>query len=136
MKKISALLLSITMVLLLSGCGDKLKGTYILSSMESMGIEMNYADLEMMGDMDATIECEKEDEVELSLDGDTITCKIDVDKETIEIEGETMSFKVDDEQIIISGGDEEIEVKMVFTKEDSSKWKEIKEEKGNFSDFE
>ena len=135
MKKLTALLLSIGMVLLLSGCGDKNpEGTYILSSMESMGIEMNYADLELIGGMEASIEFKKNGDVEMSVDGESAICNVDLEEGTIEVEGDLMNIKVNEDQIEISGEDEEIEIKMIFTEEDSSKWKEIKKEESNYSE--
>ncbi len=104
------------------------EGTYSLSEMNTMGIKMNYADLEAQELAPMTIEFADDGTVSMSAYGETIEIPFDLDGQTLEMDGVTMEFRIERDNFIISSETDGMEVEMVFTHEDSDAWEEIRDQ--------
>ncbi len=118
---------------------NALEGKYLLSAMSSLGGEMNYADLVFMEMAEDTyFEFSPDGTGTMSLSGESTLGEVeyDFDAGTMEIEGESSTFELDGDVLILYSTDPDFgESRMVFTKEGSPLWDEIKEQKSEFDTF-
>ena len=116
MKKIVAVFISIMMFLSLSACGNSKKdlvGTYILSSISSMGVEVNYAGLETIDFLDSEITFEKDGNAELTLQGYNNSCNVNFEEKTMKSDGYVLNYEIEGNNLILFY---EGEKRFVFTK--------------------
>ncbi len=99
------------------------EGKYIMTSMTSMGMEMNYADL-MMADLVMELEITS-DGATMSAYGESAPVEIDFSAQTMVFEGENLSYIYEDYAIIATGSTDGIDMELVFTSDSSPNWEEI-----------
>ncbi len=99
---------------------DDLTGNYILSSMTTAGVTMNYDDLQT-AEMEMMLTITGE-EASLTAYGSTSPVELDTSAKTIVLQSVVMDYVIDGESIVATGENEGYEMVFVFTSENSSLW--------------
>ncbi len=112
-----------------SAAATTLEGKYLLSSMEVLGSELNYADLVLMEMAEGTyIEFSSDGTGSMAMEGESElgSVEYDLDAKTIVVEGQDATFEWDGDVFVLITTEPEIgESRMTFTKDGSSLWDEI-----------
>ncbi len=99
---------------------NNLTGKYILSSMTTAGVVMNYDALQQT-EIEMTLEITGEDAT-LNAYGSSSDVELDTSAKTMLLQGIVMSYVIDGENIVASGDNAGHELVFVFTSENSSIW--------------
>ncbi len=99
---------------------NNLTGTYMLSSMTTAGVVMNYDALQQ-SEIEMTLVITGE-QAELTAYGATSPVELDTSAKTILLQGIVMDYVIDGENIVATGENAGHELVFVFTAENSSIW--------------
>ncbi len=99
---------------------NNLTGRYILSSMTTAGVTMNY-DAIQQAEIEMTLDITGED-AQLTAYGGASDVELDTAAKTMLLQGIVMDYVIDGENIVATGENEGYEIVFVFTAENSSIW--------------
>ncbi len=112
---------------------NDLTGRYILSSMTTAGVVMNY-DAIQQSEIEMTLEIDGE-EGNLVAYGSSMSVELDTSAKTMLLQGVVMDYVIDGENIVATGENEGYEMTFVFTNENSSMWDDASGEDINATGF-
>ncbi len=99
---------------------SNLTGNYILSSMTTAGVTMNY-DAIQQAEIEMTLEINGEDGTLVAY-GSSSDVELDISAKTMLLQGVVMDYVIEGENIVATGENEGYEIVFVFTAEGSSIW--------------
>ncbi len=99
---------------------NNLTGRYILSSMTTAGVVMNY-DAIQQAEIEMTLEIDGEDGTLVAY-GSSMSIDLDTSAKTMLLQGVVMDYVIEDENIVATGENAGHEMVFVFTAENSSIW--------------
>ncbi len=99
---------------------NNLTGNYILSSMTTAGVVMNY-DAIQQAEIEMTLEINGE-EGTLVAYGESSSVELDTSAKTMLLQGIVLDYVIDGDSIVASGDNDGHEIVFVFTSENSSIW--------------
>ncbi len=102
---------------------NNLTGTYMLSSMTTAGVVMNY-DAIQQAEIEMTLEIDGEEGTLIAY-GSSMSVDLDTSAKTMLLQGVVMDYVIDGENIVATGENSGYEMVFVFTAENSSIWNNI-----------
>ncbi len=124
-KKTTAVLMSIVMVLVFSACGgsdsDGISGKFLIHNANIEGFVIDSSSLSLMGMQDDYIDIKEDGSADLMMYGMNFTAELDFNAKTVIIEGDTLTLEVDGDKLAISGDG----LSLNYILEGSSEWDNI-----------